>query len=82
MKLKAHFIGIGGIGVSALARYFLAQNWDVTGSDTEEGIITKELRHEGAKIKIGHYKNNIDPDTTIVVYSQAIPLDNPELIQA
>ena len=82
MKLKAHFIGIGGIGVSALARYFLAQNWDVTGSDTEEGIITKELRHEGAKIKIGHYKNNIDSDTTIVVYSQAIPLDNPELIEA
>jgi UDP-N-acetylmuramate--alanine ligase len=82
MKLKAHFVGIGGIGVSALARYFLAQNWDVTGSDSEEGIITKELRHEGAKVKIGHYKNNIDSDTTIVVYSQAIPLDNPELVAA
>ncbi len=82
MKLKAHFVGIGGIGVSALARYFLAQNWDVSGSDSEESIITKELRHEGVKLKIGHYKNNIDSDTTIVIYSQAIPLDNPELVES
>jgi UDP-N-acetylmuramate--alanine ligase len=82
MKLRAHFVGIGGIGVSALARYFLAQNWDVSGSDSEEGIITKELRHEGIKVKIGHYKNNIDHDTTIVIHSQAIPLDNPELVES
>jgi len=82
MKLKAHFVGIGGIGVSALARYFLAQNWDVSGSDSEESIITDELRHEGAKLKIGHYKNNIDPDTTLVIHSQAILPDNPELIES
>ncbi len=82
MHLKVHFIGIGGIGVSALARYFLAQNWAVTGSDAEESIMTDDLRREGAKIKIGHYKNNLDTDTALVIYSQAIPLTNPELAEA
>ncbi|MCL4405244.1 UDP-N-acetylmuramate--L-alanine ligase [Patescibacteria group bacterium] len=82
MKLRAHFIGIGGIGVSALARYFLAQNWAVSGSDIEESIITKELRREGAQLKIGHFKSNVNPDIAIVIYSQAVPLDNPELIEA
>lgn len=78
-KKLVHFVGIGGIGMSALARWFLAQKWAVSGSDASDGEIVQELQKEGAKIKIGHKKTNISPNTALIIYSQAIRKNNPEL---
>ncbi len=82
MNNRVHFVGVGGIGVSALARYFLAQNWPVSGSDTLDSLITKELRREGIKTFIGHSKENLSPDVSLVIHSQAILPQNPELTEA
>ncbi|MBI1838720.1 MAG: hypothetical protein HYR95_00230 [Candidatus Colwellbacteria bacterium] len=81
-KSKVHFIGIGGIGISALARYFLAQNWLVSGSDASKTQESVEIAKDGAKVKIGHKKSNIRPNLDLVVYSQAIPQDNLEIMEA
>ncbi|MDD5099298.1 MAG: UDP-N-acetylmuramate--L-alanine ligase [Candidatus Colwellbacteria bacterium] len=76
---RVHFIGIGGIGMSSLARWFLAQNWLVTGSDASKSSITQELTKDGVRLKIGHKKENLSHKTDLVVASAAIPLDNPEM---
>lgn len=74
-----HCIGVGGIGVSALAEMLLSQGYQVTGSDLVENQQTRRLAELGARISIGHKAENItSPDW--VVYSSAISLDNPELI--
>jgi len=73
-KLKVHFIGIGGIGVSALARYYLANGHIVTGSDLASSEITDALKKDGAKISIG--KNIIPKDADLVVYSPAVNVKN------
>jgi len=81
--MKAHFIGIGGIGVSALAQYYLFKGWEVSGSDLKASEITEELKKKGIKIFIGkHKKTNISAKTNLVVYSPAVQADNPELIKA
>ncbi len=83
--MKIHFIGIGGIGVSALARYYLSQaeSHQVSGSDLTESEITKSLEKLGTKINIGkHQSQNLPKDTNLVVYSPAITNDNPELVMA
>lgn len=76
------FVGIGGIGMSALARYFKSKNWAVSGSDLVESPISKSLIKEGIKVKIGHRKANIAADLNLVVYNRAIPANNPELVAA
>lgn len=81
-KLHAHFIGIGGIGISALARWFLAKNWAVSGSDVVSSSITRELEKEGVKVKIGHKKAGLPPRADMVVFSEAIGHKNPELLEA
>ncbi len=80
--LIAHFVGIGGIGMSALARWFAAQKWAVSGSDSHASSTTKELAHDGIRAKISHKKSNLPPNTSIVIYSQAIVSRNPELREA
>ena len=82
MKKKIHLIGIGGIGMSALARYFVAQKWAVSGSDLVRSQITDALKSEGIKVKIGHKKAYLPRDTDLVVYNRAVPRDNPELAAA
>jgi UDP-N-acetylmuramate--alanine ligase len=77
-----HFIGIGGIGISALARWFSAQKWAISGSDVASSVLTGELKREGFKLKIGHKKGYLSPKTALVVYNSAIPADNPELLEA
>lgn len=77
-----HFIGIGGIGISALARYFFAQNWTVSGSDSFRSELTRELAAEGIRVKIGHAAANVPQGTTLVIYSNAVPETNPERIAA
>jgi UDP-N-acetylmuramate--alanine ligase len=76
-----HFIGVGGIGMSALARLLLAQGTRVSGSDKAESAITDELRKLGAEIFIGHAADNVSKAEAIVV-STAISKENPELARA
>ncbi|MDP1688945.1 MAG: Mur ligase domain-containing protein [bacterium] len=83
MKYKqVYLIGIGGIGMSALARYFKATGSSVSGSDLEDSKILKELRREGIKVKIGHKKANLPRKLDLVVYNQAILADNVEIKEA
>lgn len=80
---RVHFIGIGGIGMSALTRYFLSENWQVSGSDLSPSSITDELKKEGVAINIGkHSANNLRSDAALVIYNQAILKNNPELKKA
>ncbi|MFT5433148.1 MAG: UDP-N-acetylmuramate--alanine ligase [Myxococcota bacterium] len=78
---RVHLIGIGGIGVSAVARVLMARGFDVSGSDVRESQITTALREEGATVTIGHDATLVE-DTDLVVYSTAIPDTNPELVAA
>lgn len=83
MKLKTvHFIGIGGIGTSALARWFLKHGWKVSGSDSDASSITDALKKEGVKIFIGHRTKNISQKTKLVIHSAAISAENSELKRA
>lgn len=77
-----YFIGIGGIGISAIARMLLAQGKKVSGSDSAESEITKALEKMGAKIFIGQKKENIPADIDLFVYTVAVKKDNPEYIEA
>ena len=78
-----YFLGIGGIGMSALARYFLHEGAAVAGYDRTETRLTRELEAEGAVI---HYDESVeaipamfrDPATTLVVYTPAVPTDHAE----
>lgn len=82
MIKKIYFIGIGGIGMSALARYFKAQKWAVLGSDATKSQITASLVKDGIKAKIGHKRAYLPANTALVVISQAVPEDNQELREA
>jgi len=79
---KIHFIGIGGIGVSALAKLLSRRGLEITGSDLVESDITRELEIEGKKIFIGHDSENVPLDCDLVIYSPAVPKDNPERLVA
>lgn len=72
-----HFIGIGGIGISALARFLKEKGFNISGSDLKESRITKELEKEGVEVKIPHHKDNI-LGKDLVIYSAAIKEENPE----
>ena len=76
---KAHFIGIGGIGISAIARMMLADGVVVSGGDQDASRITRELEVLGATISIGHTPKNIPENVDIIIYTIAIPEDNEEL---
>jgi UDP-N-acetylmuramate--alanine ligase len=76
-----HFVGIGGIGMSALARILLARGDAVSGSDLSETPLVQRLREEGARIAIGHHARNVRDAGTVVV-SSAIDRRNPECAAA
>lgn len=78
---KIHFIGIGGISMSGLAAVLLNSGFKVSGSDSKDSPIVEKLRTEGAEIYIGHSRDNIK-DVDLVVYTAAIPSDNPEIMEA
>ena len=78
-----HFVGIGGIGISALARWFAAHSYKISGSDIAPSSTIRELKDEGIRIKIGKHKaENLNPKTARVIYNQAIAPENPELQKA
>jgi len=81
--MKIHFIGIGGIGVSALAKYYLEKGDKITGSDLTSSEITKELKERGVKIFIGpHSSKNLQKNIDLVIYSPAVQSTNPEFKEA
>ena len=76
-----HCIGIGGIGLSAIAKILLARGYNVSGSDMKESDMTESLAAAGARICIGHRAENVQ-DADLIVYSSAVGADNPELAEA
>ncbi len=81
MTNKIHFIGIGGIGLSALARFLKFRGFEITGSDMKESPITKTLRDEGIEVSTPQNAKNIT-DQDMVIYSAAVKDENPELKEA
>ncbi len=78
---KVHFIGIGGIGISAIARFLREKGHKISGSDIKESKTTLELKDEGIEVITPHCKEAIK-DQDFVVYSAAIKEDNIELVEA
>lgn len=81
MNKHYHLIGIGGIGMAALASLLLDKGHKVTGSDVKDSELTATLRKKGAKVFIGHHVENIK-GAHCIVYSSAIRVTNPEMIEA
>jgi len=82
MAQKIYMIGIGGIGMSALAQYYQAQGAAVGGSDREASPTTAMLESKGITVAIGQKGDNVPADTTLVVYSDAVPPENAERARA
>lgn len=81
--MNIHCIGIGGIGLSALAQYYLKQGYRVSGSDKTASEMTAYLRKKGARVFIGEHKaKHVPQDAELILYSPAVQKNNPELTYA
>ena len=80
-KLKIHFIGIGGAGMSGIARIMLAKGFNISGSDKNDSSLLTSLKALGAEIFIGHDAQNLG-GAELVIISSAIAETNPELLAA
>ncbi|MFB0545398.1 MAG: Mur ligase domain-containing protein, partial [Anaerolineae bacterium] len=80
-KGRIHFVGIGGIGLSAIAKVLLEEGYPVSGSDLRLSPLTEGLVAKGAVIHKGHAADNV-VGAHLVVVSSAIPPDNPEVVAA
>lgn len=78
---KIHFIGIGGIGISALARFLKEKGYQISGSDLKESKITDKLKNEGVEVYIPHKEENV-LNKDLIIYSAAIKEENPEFKKA
>ena len=78
---KVFFVGIGGIGISAIARMMLIEGKEVHGSDMSSGEVTRELLELGAKISIGQGFDLIPTDVDLIVYTIAIKHYDPKLLE-
>jgi UDP-N-acetylmuramate--alanine ligase len=78
---RIHFVGIGGIGMSGIAEVLLNLGYGISGSDLRHSSVTERLAALGAKIFAGHAAANV-ANADVVVTSSAIPLDNPEIVEA
>lgn len=78
---RIHFVGVSGIGMSGIAEFLLTMGYKISGSDLRATDITERLSAMGAKIFKGHSASNIQ-DVELVVYSSAVPLGNPEILEA
>ncbi|MEU3307274.1 UDP-N-acetylmuramate--L-alanine ligase [Nocardiopsis sp. NPDC006832] len=78
---RTHFIGLGGAGMSGIARVLLQSGVEVSGSDARDSDTLRELEQMGARVHVGHAGENLGPAETLVV-SSAIREDNPELVEA
>lgn len=79
---RIHFIGVGGAGMSALARFFLHEKKRVSGSDRALSDITKALAAEGVQVMTPQVAENITADIEMVVYTEAMAADHPEILAA
>jgi len=81
-KVKhVHLVGIGGIGLSAIARVLHAAGYELSGSDAQQNALTAELASLGMLIYHGHRAENV-AGADLVVVSSAVPANNPELVAA
>ena len=78
---RVHFIGVGGVSMSALALYVIKAGYTVSGSDISANDFTLSLENLGAKIYYGHLAENVE-NADVIVYSSAIDKANPELLRA
>jgi UDP-N-acetylmuramate--alanine ligase len=76
-----HFVGIGGVGMSGIAEVLLEHGFAVSGSDLRDNDHTRHLAGKGARILIGHRAEHVR-GADVVVFSSAVPRDNPELVAA
>ncbi len=80
--MRIHMIGIGGIGMSALAQLYLHDGHEVSGSDRESSPTTELLEKKGITVAIGHAAKHVPEHTDLIVYSDAVWDDNEERIRA
>ncbi|MBI2842812.1 MAG: UDP-N-acetylmuramate--L-alanine ligase [Armatimonadetes bacterium] len=78
---RIHFIGIGGAGMSAIARVMRARGAEISGSDSKRSATTERFASEGVRVAIGHDPANVE-GASLVVYTAALSDDNPELLAA
>ena len=79
--MQLHLVGIGGAGISAIARVLLGRGFAVSGSDREENDQTISLRKAGATVSVGHQAGNVNGAEAVII-SSAIPANNPEVTAA
>jgi UDP-N-acetylmuramate--alanine ligase len=77
-KTHFHFIGIGGIGMSALAKFLVSKEKHVTGSDVHDSEMVQDLNKKGVQVMIGHDSSHVLDGVEVVIYSSAVPSTNPE----
>jgi UDP-N-acetylmuramate--alanine ligase len=78
---RAHFVGVGGIGMSGLAEILRTLEFEVSGSDLKPNEITRRLETLGVRVDLGHRGENVE-GADVVVYSSAIGPQNPEIVRA
>ncbi|MCY4154055.1 MAG: UDP-N-acetylmuramate--L-alanine ligase [Gammaproteobacteria bacterium] len=78
---QVHFVGIGGAGMSGIAEVLHNQGYAVTGTDLKRGSSTDRLEKLGVKVNYAHREQRVN-GSDVVVYSSAVPADNPELVAA
>ena len=79
---KGHLIGIGGVSMSSLAEVLSGMGLKITGSDICENDNVVALEEKGFKVYLGHWSENIEPDTEFIVRTAAVRDDNPEIVEA
>ena len=72
------FVGIGGIGMSAIAKILMENGYKISGSDQNPNELTSSLKNNGATIYENHQSQNITNNVDLLIYSSAIPENNPE----
>lgn len=77
-----YFMGIGGISMSGLAEILVTEGYKVSGSDIKESKVVERLRNLGIKVHLGQKSSNIAEDVDLIIYTDAISKDNPELMHA
>ena len=75
-------MGIGGIGMSGIAELLMNLKFNISGSDISENENVKRLKELGVDVRIGHNVNNVTNFIDVLVYSSAVPLENPEIMRA
>ena len=82
MPSRIYMVGIGGIGMSALAQYLDHTGHEVSGSDREESPVVTMLVQKGIEVTVGHEQCLIPADTELLIYSDAVPESNVERARA